>query len=301
MVCKSHDGSHFETKRMPHPSPKPSGSSVGTKIDTIPAHMRDSAPDTVIPGGQHAPLGARAGTAEPPGEAPAEGAEPSPRELHRDRGGLPLAVAPRWLALILVLSLVAYAAVAADVVHEGRLTELDQDTSEWVARSMPAWSEWTARVLSVVGGFIGVTLLVVPAVLWLLWRGERAAGVLLAAVAIGAQVLTIASKNGYDRPRPTAGSPIDLPSSWSYPSGHSLTGIAVFGLLGSLLALRLSSIWGRAGAVAAGFILGALSGASRVVLNVHFLSDVLAGSALGLAWLVSCLLVAGLVERARHR
>jgi undecaprenyl-diphosphatase len=203
--------------------------------------------------------------------------------------------------LILVLSLVAYAAVAADVVHEGRLTELDQDTSEWVARSMPAWSEWTARVLSVVGGFIGVTLLVVPAVLWLLWRGERAAGVLLAAVAIGAQVLTIASKNGYDRPRPTAGSPIDLPSSWSYPSGHALTGIAVFGLLGSLLALRLSSIWGRAGAVAAGFILGALSGASRVVLNVHFLSDVLAGSALGLAWLVSCLLVAGLVERARHR
>jgi undecaprenyl-diphosphatase len=80
-----------------------------------------------------------------------------------------------------------------------------------------------------------------------------------------------------------------------------LTGIAVFGLLGSLLALRLSSIWGRAGAVAAGFILGALSGASRVVLNVHFLSDVLAGAALGLAWLVSCLLVAGLVERARHR
>jgi undecaprenyl-diphosphatase len=203
--------------------------------------------------------------------------------------------------LILVLSLVAYAAVAADVVHEGRLTELDQDTSEWVARSMPAWSEWTARVLSVVGGFIGVTLLVVPAVLWLLWRGERAAGVLLAAVAIGAQVLTIASKNGYDRPRPTAGSPIDLPSSWSYPSGHALTGIAVFGLLGLLLALRLSSVWGRAGAVAAGFILGALSGASRVVLNVHFLSDVLAGSALGLAWLVSCLLVAGLVERARHR
>jgi undecaprenyl-diphosphatase len=203
--------------------------------------------------------------------------------------------------LILVLSLVAYAAVAADVVHEGRLTELDQDTSEWVARSMPAWSEWTARVLSVVGGFIGVTLLVVPAVLWLLWRGERAAGVLLAAVAIGAQVLTIASKNGYDRPRPTAGSPIDLPSSWSYPSGHALTGIAVFGLLGSLLALRLSSVWGRAGAVAAGFILGALSGASRVVLNVHFLSDVLAGAALGLAWLVSCLLVAGLVERARHR
>jgi membrane-associated phospholipid phosphatase len=38
-----------------------------------------------------------------------------------------------------------------------------------------------------------------------------------------------------------------------------------------------------------------------VVLNVHFLSDVLAGAALGLAWLVSCLLVAGLVERARHR
>ena len=281
-------------------------------IDTISAHMRDEAADTVIPGGQHAPLGVRGGTVRPPlGETPTgEAGQPVPgqpvrgqpvRGARRGSGGPPLADARRLLALILALSLVSYAAVAADVVQGGGLAELDQSTSEWVARSMPGWAEWIARVLSVVGGFIGVTLVVVPAVAWLLRRGERAAGVLLAVVAIGAQLLTTASKNGYDRPRPTTGSPIDLPSSWSFPSGHALTGIAVFGLLGLLLAAHLRPPTKRAMAIAAGVTLAALIGASRVVLNVHFVSDVLAGAALGLGWLASCLLVAGLVERARRR
>ena len=40
-----------------------------------------------------------------------------------------------------------------------------------------------------------------------------------------------------------------------------------------------------------GFAVGGLVAASRVVLNVHFLSDVLAGACLGLAWLSTCLLV----------
>jgi membrane-associated phospholipid phosphatase len=51
-------------------------------------------------------------------------------------------------------------------------------------------------------------------------------------------------------------------------------------------------------AVGAGLGLGVLIGVSRVVLNVHFVGDVLAGFCLGLSWLVACLLV---VDNMRRR
>ena len=202
---------------------------------------------------------------------------------------------------LLAVALVVYAAIAADVVEGGRLSSLDDDLSRWVAGSMPAVAEWIARVLSWVGGVVGVTLIVAVVVVWLTRRGAPTLGVLLIVVALGGQLLNSVAKDGYDRPRPTAGSPIELPSSSSFPSGHAMTGIAVFGLLGLLLARELPSRKRRAAAIAAGFVLGALIGASRVVLDVHFLTDVLGGAALGLAWLSACLLAMGAVHDGRRR
>ena len=214
---------------------------------------------------------------------------------------LAFADAPRLVAVVLALALAAYAAIASDVVEGGRLSARDQGLSEWVARSMPGWAEWVARVLSWVGGWVGVTVIVAVAVAWLARRGAFGLGVLLVVVALGGQLINSVAKDGYDRPRPTAGSPIELPSSSSFPSGHAMTGIAVFGLLGLLLAREFPPGRGRAAAIAGGFALGVLIGASRVVLNVHFLADVLGGAAMGLAWLAACLLGVWVVHARRGR
>ena len=184
--------------------------------------MRRSSADSVTPGGASAPLGARGASA---GAAAGR--------------TLPIVGAPLVLAGVLALALLGYAALAADVVNDGRLSSYDEDISQWVADSMPAPAEWVARALSWLGGWVGVTIVVAVAVVWLLRRGERALAALLVAVALGGQLLNSVTKAGYDRPRPTAGSPIDLPSSTSFPSGHAMTGIAVFGLLGLLLAREL--------------------------------------------------------------
>jgi len=265
---------------------------------TIQSPMRDASRDSVTPGGAQAPLGARGGSSADgvADTTPSGKADPGPRAL-------PLADARGLLAALVAvaLALAAYAALAADVVEGGRLSSYDQDLAEWVAGSMPTPVEWVARCLSWLGGWAGVTVLVVLAVVWLARRGRLAIGVLLVVVALGGQLLNSITKEGYDRPRPTAGSPVELPSSTSFPSGHAMTGIAVFGLLGLLVARELASRRARTAAIAVGFGLGALIGASRVVLNVHFLTDVLAGAALGLAWLSLCLLVASVVSSRRRR
>jgi undecaprenyl-diphosphatase len=216
-------------------------------------------------------------------------------------GALPFAGSPWIVAAALVVALLVYAAIAADVVHGGRLSAIDDDLSGWIARSMPSVAEWIARALSWLGGWIGVTIVVVVVLVWLLRRGEAALGALLVVVALGGQLANSIAKDGYDRPRPTAGSPIDLPASSSFPSGHAMTGVAVFGLLGLVFARRFSSRRSRTAAIIAGFALGALIGASRVVLNVHFLTDVLGGAALGLAWLAACLLTLILFAARRRR
>ena len=249
--------------------------------------MRDDSLDTVTPGGHPAPLGAR-GESDVPGLA--GGNVPS---LER------LGVSTQLLLLVLIPALLAFAAVAADVVDAGRLSELDADVADWVARSMPSWAEWLARPFTWLGGAVGVTVVVAAAAIWLFRRHARVEAALLVVVALGIQVLVFTAKHAYARPRPDVGSAIRLPSSYSFPSGHAATGIAVFGLLGLLAATASHTRRRRVAAIGVGFVIGALIGASRVVLNVHYVSDVLAGAALGLAWLTVCLLVDRQLRRRR--
>ena len=239
--------------------------------------MRDGSTDTVTPGGPHAPLGAR---------TPPSGGEPLTRRAR-----------PTALLLVLSVTLAGYAALAADVVHGGIVSELDTDVAVWVAGSMPGWAEWLARPFTWLGGVVGATVVVATVSYGLLRRGHGADAVSLVVATLGAQVVVQTAKLGYERPRPAEGSAVDLPSSFSFPSGHAATGMATFGFLGLLAATYAKTPERRARAIAAGFGVGAAIGASRVVLNVHYVSDVLAGALLALAWLAVVLLGVALIRR----
>lgn len=259
--------------------------------------MRHRMRASVTPGGRPAPLGARG----------ASGARDTRRSRVAGAGGgapgeaaavvLPGASATA-LAVALVGALAAFAALAAAMRAGGRLVELDGDVARWAAGSMPAWAEWLARPVTWLGGLVGVAVVVFCVSAWLLHRGERQRATLLVVVTVGIQLLVAMAKQGFARERPAFGSAIDLPSSFSFPSGHAASGIAVFGLLG-LLAARVPQARSRAIAIT-GFVVGALVGASRVVLNVHYVSDVLAGACLGLAWLVACVLATRALSLGRR-
>ena len=85
------------------------------------------------------------------------------------------------------------------------------------------------------------------------------------------------------RARPVLPDPVATAPGMSFPSGHAL-GATIGCCLLLLIALRFLPRGGRVAAViAAGLIVGAV-GFARVVLGVHFVSDVLAGITLGIGW-----------------
>jgi len=171
------------------------------------------------------------------------------------------------------------------------LGSVDAEVAEWVAASMPSWAEWLARMPSWIGGWIGITAIAI--VFGVVLVRERAwvdLGFLLATFA-GSQIVVALLKAWFDRSRPDLGSAVALPSSASFPSGHATAGVASLGAAAVLASERLSSrrarMWLWALVVAGGLAVGL----SRIVLNVHYVTDVLAGWCLGLAWLAGCLLV----------
>lgn len=208
----------------------------------------------------------------------------------------------RALALVLValLATAGFAALAQAYVDGGTLVELDLRVEAWVAGNMPGGPEWVARVFSWIGGVIGITIIVVGCLVALVRGRSRMDALFILVLIASVQIAVYVLKGAFDRPRPDAGSPIMVPHSASFPSGHAATGIAVFGALGIIAARRQLTRARAAIALVLGFGAGVAIGASRIVLNVHYVSDVLAGFCLGTAILAIALLIRDLLpERSK--
>jgi undecaprenyl-diphosphatase len=199
--------------------------------------------------------------------------------------------------VLLAAGVLAFVALALGYEHDP-LASLDAEVAQWMATDLPSWIERLARPFSWIGGWIGLTVLGVAAGVVLSRERAWLDIALFLAAFVGTQLLVSLLKGLFDRARPGVGSVVPLPESAAFPSGHAAAGIASFGALAVLLAERLPDRRLRGRFWAAVATLGGAVGLSRIALNVHFVTDVVAGWCLGLAWLAACLL---LRDRLRSR
>ena len=107
-------------------------------------------------------------------------------------------------------------------------------------------------------------------------------------------------KELFHRARPTEG--VIAATGYSFPSGHAFASTVFYGMLVYLVWRLTERTWARALAAVVGPLVILAVGLSRVYLNVHFLTDVVAGWLAGAAWLAAVLLVIHVVEtRFRSR
>jgi undecaprenyl-diphosphatase len=118
----------------------------------------------------------------------------------------------------------------------------------------------------------------VVAVIALFLLRQRREAAFVATCGLAAAVLSAALKLAFHRARPdaTIGYLVELPSSFSFPSGHAMSSSCVAGSLAIVAFARLPTPW-RWLAVVAAFIYIVGVGLSRIYLGVHYASDVLGG------------------------
>jgi len=125
------------------------------------------------------------------------------------------------------------------------------------------------------------------------------AGIVFGVAALGAAGLNVLLKEVFGRSRPALWDRImDIQYS-SFPSGHAMVSLVIYGLGGYLLATR--SRYRSDFIIALTVLLICLIGLSRLYLGVHWPTDVIAGYAAGLVWLVACVLTLEIGQRRRKR
>lgn len=148
----------------------------------------------------------------------------------------------------------------------------------------PAWLAEMMRDLSGAGSVTMLTLVTLAAFIVLMAYERRREAMTFAAGVLMATISSDIFKAFYSRPRPAYAIYSILPTSHSFPSGHSTSSTATYFLLAIVIA-RLEARF-SVKVLAFGFaaLLSILIGISRVYLGVHWPSDVLAGWCLGAGW-----------------
>ncbi|WP_111414217.1 bifunctional DedA family/phosphatase PAP2 family protein [Billgrantia lactosivorans] len=205
------------------------------------------------------------------------------------RGEIPLA---SWL--LLIFSLGGLSGLTIAVIRQDGPFPLDLQVQAFFATLMVPMLPEAGQLLARVGDILGILALVMPWGAWLLVRRHLAALAHVAAGLGGIAVLNILGKALIGRPRPET--PDYLTGSLSYPSAHASSAVVLYGLAAAFIAQELPPhrrFWVYWLAIA----LTLPMALSRLVIGVHWLSDLIGGGLLGL---VVCALVRLVWQRRPH-
>jgi membrane-associated phospholipid phosphatase len=237
--------------------------------------------------------------------APAFEAARKAGEVIAERPSLRSRLGPRFdphaatgLALSLALLTAIVGGVGLGVLAylertNGHLNHLDRSVASWGFDHSSAMSKDGLRLVTQLGAFTTIVVLCLVVAAFETFR-TRSAWILpfLVVVLGGEEVLTISIKDLANRTRPSFDPTAVSGLGPSFPSGHSATAAACYAAVALLLARRRGR---TARAVLTGLAVGVAVAvaASRVLLDVHWLSDVIAGLLLGWAWFAASAIAFG--------
>lgn len=155
------------------------------------------------------------------------------------------------------------------------------------------WLVGTATFFAIMGSAFVLTPLTIAVVVVLARGGHRWWALWVGACGMGGWMISQTVKHLVDRQRPAWPDPFEVLTSPSFPSGHSMAGVYGYVAFGIAALALLPRRWPGVALI----VFGALMGPSRVLLGVHWPTDVLMGWLLAGAWVCTA---AAIVLRLRE-
>jgi undecaprenyl-diphosphatase len=183
---------------------------------------------------------------------------------------------------------IAFTKVSEDYLDHDLITRWDVHFSRWLHVHSSPFLVSLFNVITYGGNVAFLAILTVGAALFLLRRRAVEEAALVCVAALGIEAINAVLKLGFHRPRPALAY-VHL-DTYSFPSGHAAGSAGIFAVLLYLVARRRRMLI-RVGCAIAFVAIVAVIGFSRLYLEAHYLSDVLAGISLGIAWAAACLFV----------
>jgi undecaprenyl-diphosphatase len=171
----------------------------------------------------------------------------------------------------------------AGVAAHGPILGIDESVRALAHRVQYPALGMGMQAVSTLGDSTGLVPMIVV-ISGVLWRSRRRYALLVPLVMIGTGLLQAVTKWAVARPRPNL-------APWGYPSGHVLGLVVLLGLVCYLIVLSGSRRrWRYLSAAGSAIVLVAVA-ASRLYLEAHWLSDVVGGFAVGMAYLLVVILM----------
>jgi membrane-associated phospholipid phosphatase len=190
-----------------------------------------------------------------------------------------------WLVLTAVF--VAVGLVLVHVLVHGFVGDVDHEAARWFAdRRTPTVDDLTQIGAGLADAYTVIPALLILSVLFVvLWRRWNETVLLLTAVLLEKAVF-VTTTYIVDRPRPPVGQLDGHPPTSSFPSGHVASAVSVYGVVALIVWAHTDRRWLRALVATVAVVVPVIVALSRMILGMHYLTDVVVGATLGVVALV---------------
>ncbi len=193
------------------------------------------------------------------------------------------------LFLASIISLIVFVFVSIEVLNSGFLTKLDMTINLAISLLENSLFVDISKILGFIFDTIGVIIisLIFSVYLWI--KKHKRDSVFFVIVILINSLFIFLIKELVQRTRPL--NSLMQEGSFAFPSGHAATSVVFFGLLIYLALRKIKSDSLRLGIIIVSIFMIIIISATRLILNVHWFSDVIGGIFLGLFILTGSIMI----------